>query len=185
MRDISELPIVLDNYFNKLTLKLKDAMDESCNELIDEIISRVQIPAEMFLSDKHGESNAMLYSMYCSGFEKKVELDKYEIKGKVLNNVRVEIWREWGGVNIPFGFLIEFGTGPIGENSTDNQAKITLERIGNFPFGSRYANSYPWDKLSTNQKQSFGSWGSAAKPHWIPACNLIKWKLVEKVKKCI
>ena len=148
MRDIKDLTECLDRFFSELTPKLIEAQRHGCEYILDEAKDRIEIPAEA-----RNIAQFIRYSESLKVSDTSHESDEYSTR--VYSDLYV--WWEKKGIEVPVGAFLEWGTGPMGEESND------------YPHGYDYTTEAPWDAHSERQYLMTGTWGITARPHLYPA----------------
>ncbi len=147
--------------FNNLESVLKGVCSKIGEDMLKEAKERVEIPTEA--------RNPQQFVQYRDSLKTKTEVKGNEIITKVYSDLVVNDGSKWDGV--PIGAFLEWGTGPMGEDSN------------NYPHGYPYTTNTPWDSHSTDQYIQTGTWGITARPHLYPTLQSFKPKLKDKIKK--
>lgn len=136
-----------------------------CNQIGEQMLKeakeRVEIPSEA--------RNPQQFVQYRDSLKCKVENEDNKYTIKVYSDLVVNDGSKWDGV--PIGAFLEWGTGPMGENSN------------NYPHGYQYTIDKPWDEHSTIQFVETGTWGITARPHLYPTLQSYKSKFKDMVIK--
>lgn len=149
MRDISELGKSFDKYIENLKKSLVDAQQHTTESMLEESKERIEIPEEA--------RNTNQFIQYQNSLQmKKAELNGSEITSSVFSDLKV------GGddpkwMDVPVGAFLEWGTGPLGEESNL------------YEHGYDYTTISPWDYHTWLQLQQTGNWGIVARPHLYPS----------------
>lgn len=147
--------------FSDLETILKEVCEQVGEEMLEEAKERVEIPSEAH--------NPQQFVQYRDSLKTKTEVKGNEITTKVYSDLVVNDGSKWDGV--PIGAFLEWGTGPMGQNSNE------------YPHGYPYTTEAPWDAHSTDQYIMTGTWGITARPHLYPTLQAFKPKLKEKLNK--
>ena len=149
MKDISELSKSFDKFIKDLSNNLVDAQQHATEYMREDALERIEIPEEA--------RNTSQFIAYANSLEMKdAEWTGNEIESSVFSELLV------GGddpkwADVPVGAFLEWGTGPLGENSNL------------FEHGYPYTTNKPWDMHTWLQFLQEGSWGITARPHLFPA----------------
>lgn len=140
MRDITTMATVLTNKLEEKLEKLKQAQKDTAKAILVDVVSEAPVTQDMYtssikVSDTKEEDNV--------------------VKTSVYSNLTV-FWKKINK-NIPLAAFLEWGTGPLGENTND------------YPHGYPYTTDAPWNYESWLQNELTGTWGTEAKPHFYPA----------------
>lgn len=148
MRDISELPKCLDRFISKLESGLINAQRHACDYILDEAKDRIEIPQEA-----RNTYQFIQYEQSLKVSETKKEMESFSTE--VYSDYYV--WWERKGINVPVGAFLEWGTGPLGEDTNT------------YDHGYEYTTQAPWDFHTAVQWMETGTWGIMARPHLYPA----------------
>ena len=148
MRDIKDLAKCIDQFIGRLEPELVKAQRNACEYILDEAKDRIEIPQEarntlqfieyeqsLKVSDTENETDS---------FSTRVYSDYY-------------VWWEKKGIDVPVGAFLEWGTGPLGEDTNA------------YDHGYEYTTQGPWDIHTAVQWMETGTWGIMARPHLYPA----------------
>lgn len=163
MRDIKELNNILNKFEINLEEKVFEAVEETTYQLKKNIENRIEIPSSRNPSQFVEYKNSIEYDMKANSGEK-------EIEGVVFSNLKIVSDDKWNGV--PVGAFLEWGTGPLGESTND------------YEHGYDYTH-HIWDWYTAEQYKATGTYGIKARPHFIPALNDIKPKLMNNLKETL
>lgn len=140
MRDISEMATVLTNKLEEKLEKLKQAQRDTAKVIWEDTINEAPLTEDGYLS-----------SIQISDTKE----EKDVIKTSVFSDLTV--WWHKKSMNIPLAAFLEWGIGPMGEDTND------------YPHGYPYTTDAPWDYSSWAQMMQTGTWGMEARPHFYPA----------------
>lgn len=165
MKDISELGKSFDAFLKSLDGKLIEAQNDATQYMFDNAKERIDIPLEA--------RNISQFLAYEQSLKmKSAEKDGNETESSVYSELLVggdnPKWQ-----NVPVGAFLEWGTGPMGENSNE------------FPHGYDYTTEAPWDLHTLAQCEQIGTWGITARPHLFPALVETEFKFASKVKEAV
>ena len=165
MKDISEIVKSYDAYINRLKKKLVDAQEHATEYMDEDARSRIEIPPEA--------RNTSQFVAYANSLKiKKAQIDNNEIKSSVYSDLLVGgDDPKWG--DVPVGAFLEWGTGPLGEESHI------------YEHGYDYTTIQPWDMHTWLQLQQTGNWGIVARPHLYPALLHARPILEANIKEAI
>ena len=140
MRDISEMATVLTNKLDKKLEKLKQAQRDTAKVIWEDTVNEAPLNVGGYIS-----------SIKLSDTDFKDDV----IKTSVYSDLTV--WWKKKSINIPLSAFLEWGTGPLGEDTND------------YPHGYPYTINEPWDLATEIQFFETGTWGMEARPHFYPA----------------
>lgn len=163
MRDFRELNKALDEYISKLRKNLIVAQKESGQYMLEDAKDRIEIPQEA--------RNTSQFIQYENSIQIKTEEKDSEITTSVYSDLVINDGSKWDGV--PVGAFLEWGTGPLGEESND------------YEHGYDYTTNVPWDAHTALQWMETGNWGIQARPHLYPALMATKEIYKEKIEEAI
>lgn len=164
MKDISQLSGCFSKFVKSMTAKLVDAQSHATDTMKQEAESRIEIPLE-------ARSIEQFVAYSNSLKEKKSGWERNEMKSSVYSDLYV-YWQK-KGIDVPVGAFLEWGTGPMGEDSND------------FPHGYDYTTDAPWDLHSHVQMIETGTWGITARPHMYPALVSTQPIFITNVKEAV
>lgn len=140
MKDISEMANVLTNRLEEKLEKLKQAQRDTAKVIWEDTVNESPL--------KTGD--------YTSSIQiSETELKDDVIKTSVYSDLKV-FWAK-KSINIPLSAFLEWGTGPIGEDSNT------------YEHGYPYTTDVPWNFATQLQYDLMGTWGMPARPHFYPA----------------
>lgn len=148
MRDISELPKCLDQFFDHLQRNMIEAQRHACDYILEDAKDRIEIPQEA-----RNTYQFVQYEQSLKVSDTKKEDESFYTQ--VYSDYYV--WWERKGIDVPVGAFLEWGTGPLGEETND------------YPHGYNYTTEGPWDLHTAVQWMETGTWGIMARPHLYPA----------------
>lgn len=156
MREISEMATVLTNKLEQKLEKLKQAQRDTAKVIWEDTVN-----------------NAPTNS---GGYVSSIQLSDTEYKSDVIKtSVFSDLIVYWPkkSINIPLAAFMEWGTGPLGENTND------------YPHGYPYTTDMPWNYQTWQQFDLTGTWGMEARPHFYPALqkNIALYK--ENIRKAL
>ncbi len=140
MRDISEMATVLTNKIESKLEKLKQAQRDTAKVIWEDTVNEAPLKSGGYIS-----------SIQLSDTKE----EKDVIKTSVFSDLTV--WWQKKSMNIPLSAFLEWGTGPLGEDTND------------YPHGYPYTTDAPWNFIAQMQYEQTGTWGMAARPHFYPA----------------
>lgn len=140
MREISEMATVLTNKLESKLEKLKQAQRDTAKAIWEDTINEAPMTESNYIS-----------SIQISDTKEEKDIIKTSVFSDLI------VWWAKKGINVPLSAFLEWGTGPLGEDSN------------NYPHGYPYTTDAPWDAYSFMQMQQTGTWGREAKPHFYPA----------------
>lgn len=149
MKDISQLGKSFDAYIKKLDGKLLEAQNHATQDMFSDAKERIEIPLE---ARNISQFLAYEQSLKMKSAEKKGSETESSVYSDLLVGGDNPKWQ-----NVPVGAFLEWGTGPLGENSNE------------FPHGYDYTTEAPWDLHTFAQYEQIGTWGITARPHLYPA----------------
>ena len=167
MKDITDLDRCFSDFLNKLKSNLVEAQHNATEYMDEDAKDRIEIPDEA--------RNTYQFIQYSESLKiKDAEWDGNEIKSSVYSDLLVggddPKWQD-----VPVGAFLEWGTGPLGEESNL------------YEHGYSYTTISPWDMHTWLQLQQTGNWGIVARPHLYPAFlhaqNVFKDNVKEAVKE--
>ena len=148
MKDISKLGASFDRFVDDLKKELYEETKHAGEYMEEDARSRIEIPAEA--------RNTYQFIQYSDSIQLKTEQKENEIISKVFSELLVggddPKWQD-----VPVGAFLEWGTGPLGEESNM------------YEHGYDYTTISPWDFHTWLQYQQTGNWGIVARPHMYPA----------------
>lgn len=148
MKDISEIDKEFDKFVSSLKTKLVDAQQHATEYMLEDAKEHIEIPEEA--------RNTAQFVAYANSIQMKdATEDGNEIKSSVFSDLLVGGTSKWA--EVPVGAFLEWGTGPLGEESHI------------YEHGYPYTTLEPWDFHTWLQLQQTGSWGITARPHLYPA----------------
>lgn len=140
MRDISEMATVLTNKLEEKLEKLKQAQRDTAKVIWEDTVNEAPLNTGRYTSSiKLGDT----------------EVKEDIIKTSVFSDLTV--WWQKKSMNIPLSAFLEWGTGPLGEDTND------------YPHGYPYTTDKPWNYEAWAQFFATGTWGMSARPHFYPA----------------
>ena len=140
MRDISEMATVLTNNLEQKLEKLKQAQRDTAKVIWEDTVNEAPITEDNYIS-----------SIQVSDTKEEKDI----IKTSVFSDLTV--WWERKSMHIPLSAFLEWGTGPLGEDTNT------------YEHGYPYTTDAPWNIESWMQMQETGTWGMMARPHFYPA----------------
>lgn len=165
MRSIAEIDYVFKEYTEKLKKRIVEGQQEIAQELKDDIVSRIEVPAE-------ATRNPQQFEEYINSIQVgETEVNGNVISTEVFSDLVVVGDPKWNGV--PIGAFLEWGTGPLGESTNTYQ------------HGYPYTTEEPWDIYTAMQYIETGTWGIKARPHFYPGLMAIKPKYKEMILEAI
>lgn len=165
MRDISELDSAFDSFIKELEKNLIEAQQHATEYMLEDAKDRIEIPSEA--------RNTQQFVEYANSIKiKEAEKDGNEIRSSVFSDLLV------GGddpkwADVPVGAFLEWGTGPLGEESHI------------YDHGYDYTTIQPWDMHTWLQLLQTGNWGIVARPHLWPAFLHTHQILMNNIKEAV
>lgn len=164
MKDISVIDKEFDKYVRSLKSKLVEAQQHATEYMFEDAKENIEIPDEA--------RNTAQFVAYADSIKTKdAELKGNEIKSSVYSDLLVGGTSKWA--EVPVGAFLEWGTGPLGEESHI------------YEHGYPYTTLEPWDFHTWLQLQQTGNWGIVARPHLYPAFLRTRWIFQANVKEAI
>ena len=166
MKNVSELDKDFDRFVSKLKTKLVDAQQHATEFMLEDAKENIEIPEEA--------RNTAQFVAYANSIKMKdAEVKGNEIKSSVYSDLLVGGTSKWA--DVPVGAFLEWGTGPLGEESNL------------YEHGYPYTTLEPWDFHTWLQLQQTGNWGIVARPHMWPAFirthNILRQNVQEAVEE--
>ena len=164
MRNISELDKAFDEYIIRLKKEVTRAQTYATENMYQETMERIEIPEEA--------RNINQFIRYAQSIKvKEPKEDRNEIKSSVYSDLVVGGESKWA--DVPIGAFLEWGTGPLGEDSNT------------YRHGYPYTTQAPWDEHTAIQWSEIGTWGIAARPHMYPSLISTKPIFISNIKEAI
>lgn len=145
---ISRLGKAVQNTAEKALLTTIDGLKKNVEEHATLDSSQSYYPRGDYKYD-----NVQHFASYMESFKSQITKEGNTTKGKVLNDYLVNTRHG----NIPFGHLLEWGTGLMGMQTQD----------GTWGYGDY--TDVPWDVSTHRQLLDEGTFGMSAHPHWTQA----------------
>lgn len=166
MRDISEIDREFDKFVLSLKSKLVEAQQHATEFMLEDAKENIEIPEEA--------RNTAQFVAYANSIKMKdAEVKDNEIKSSVYSDLLVGGTSKWA--DVPVGAFLEWGTGPLGEESNL------------YEHGYPYTTLEPWDFHTWLQLAQTGNWGIVARPHMWPAFirahNILRQNVQEAVEE--
>lgn len=165
MKDISSLDTEFLKYVKSLEEKLITAQQHATEAMLEDAKERIEIPSEA--------RNTQQFIDYSNSIKlKNAEMKSGEIESSVYSDLLV------GGddpkwADVPVGAFLEWGTGPLGEESNL------------YEHGYDYTTISPWDRHTWLQLMQTGNWGITARPHLYPAFLHTHKILIENIREVV
>ena len=165
MKNISQLDKAFSSYVTRLKAKLEEAQLHATEYMLEEAKERIEIPPEA--------RNTQQFVDYSNSIKmRKPETQGNTTSSSVYSNLLV------GGndpkwADVPVGAFLEWGTGPLGEESHI------------YEHGYDYTTIAPWDYHTWLQLQQTGNWGIIARPHMYPALLHTQNIFIDNVKEAL
>lgn len=166
MRVIGSLKEIVEHQSESMVQRIQNAQHEFCERFKDEIVSNIEIPPN---------TEAMNPGQFIT-YESSLKVsDTVRENNVITTKVYSDYTVYWAkkGIDIPVGVFLEWGTGPLGEDSNI------------YEHGYPYTTEAPWNEHALYQFLTTGIWGIQARPHWWPAIIKYKGKLIEEIEKLL
>ena len=164
MRDISELDKAFNKYIIRLKKNISQSQQRSTETMYEDVKERIELPSEA--------RNISQFVEYANSLSvSPVRQEESEFKSSVYSDLVINDGSKWDGV--PIGAFLEWGTGPLGEESNT------------YPHGYPYTTMFPWDEHTAIQFEQINTWGITARPHMYPALISAKQYFTEDIKEAV
>lgn len=164
MKDISKLSNEFDKFIDTLKKSLVDNQQKATEYMLDDAKKRIEIPSEA--------RNTFQFVQYEQSLKiKEAEFNEDSIESSVYSDLLVGGDSKWA--DVPVGAFLEWGTGPLGEESNL------------YEHGYDYTTISPWDMHTWLQLQQTGNWGIVARPHLYPAFIHTQNIFINNIKEAI
>lgn len=162
MKIIGSLAGTIRSKSDEMTKRIVAAEEEFCEDLAKEIRSNIEIPPQS------EALNPSQFAAYRNSIKVSITLQEKNVYRKEIYSDYYVFWKK-KNMMIPVGVFLEWGTGPLGEESNI------------YEHGYPYTTEAPWNRHAMNQFITTGTWGIQARPHWWPAIMKYKDRFVEEI----